>query len=75
MKGDSMFNQNYHGRFVDVYGYTFIALNTKPALSNNSLALSELEVRKAIASLTPVQPMIDVVCKGVNKPRVGLWLG
>lgn len=71
MKDDSIFNQNYHGRFVDVYGYTFIALNTKPALSNNALALSELEVRKALALLTPVQPMIDVVCKGVNKPVVG----
>lgn len=71
LKSDSLFNQNYHGRFVDVYGYTFIALNTKPELSNNALALSELEVRKALAFLTPVQPIIEVVCKGVNKRVVG----
>ncbi|MBK7965978.1 MAG: hypothetical protein IPK10_12325 [Bacteroidetes bacterium] len=71
LKSDSLFNQNYHGRFVDVYGYTFIALNTKPELSNNALALSELEVRNALAYLTPVQSMIDVVCKGVNKRVVG----
>lgn len=71
LKSDSLFNQNYHGRFVDVYGYTFIALNTKPELSNNAIALSELEVRKALAYLTPVQSMIDVVCKGVNKRVVG----
>lgn len=71
LKSDSLFNQNYHGRFVDVYGYTFIALNTKPELSSNALALSELEVRKALAFLTPVQLMIDVVCKGVNKRVVG----
>ncbi|MBL7922618.1 MAG: hypothetical protein JNL88_00320 [Bacteroidia bacterium] len=67
LRGDSTFNRNYHGRFVDVFGYTFIALNTKPGVNKRAMALAELNVRKALALLTPVDKMIEVVNKGVNK--------
>jgi len=68
---DSLFNKNYHGRFVDVYGYTFIGMNMQPKVSHRAISLSDLQVRKALSLLTPVKQIIEVVCKGVNKPING----
>ena len=68
---DSMFNKNYHGNFVDVYGYTFMGLNTRPDEKNRSVALKDREVRRALAYLTPVDNIIKVVNRGVNKRVVG----
>ena len=71
LKTDSTFNRNYHGNFVDIYGYTFVGMNMKPEESGRALALQEKEVRKALALLTPVDEIIRVVNKGVNKRVTG----
>jgi peptide/nickel transport system substrate-binding protein len=71
LKSDSTFNRNYHGNFVDVYGYTFVGMNMRPEESGRALALKEKEVRKALALLTPVDEIIRVVNKGVNKRVAG----
>ena len=67
LKADADFNKNYHGNFVDIYGYTFIGLNMKPEEKSRALCLKEREVRRALALLTPVDKMIQIVNKGVNK--------
>ncbi len=67
LKEDSSFNRNYHSRFVDIYGYTFIGLNMRPDEKNRSVALKDLSVRKSLALITPVDDIIKVVNKGVNK--------
>jgi peptide/nickel transport system substrate-binding protein len=66
LKKDSSFNKNYHSAFVNTYGYTYIALNMKPHPGRN-VALMDNKVRRALALSVPVQQMIDVVQKGVNK--------
>lgn len=71
LKEDSVFNLNYHGNFVDIYGYTFIGLNMKPEEKSRALCLKEKSVRKALALLTPVDRMIQVVNRGVNKRVTG----
>ena len=67
LKEDSVFNKNYHGNFVDIYGYTFIGLNMRPAEKGRAACLEDKNVRKALALLTPVDDMIRIVNKGVNK--------
>jgi peptide/nickel transport system substrate-binding protein len=71
LKADSMFNRNFHGNFVDIYGYTFVGMNMKPDESGRALALKEKDVRRALALLTPVDDIIRVVNKGVNKRVTG----
>ena len=46
-------------------------MNMKPEESGRALALQEKEVRKALALLTPVDEIIRVVNKGVNKRVTG----
>ncbi len=67
LKEDSVFNRNYHGVFVDIYGYTFIGLNLRPTEKSRARCLEERKVRKALALLTPVDDIIRVVNKNVNK--------
>lgn len=71
LKADSMFNRNFHGNFVDIYGYTFVGMNMRPDESGRALALKEKDVRRALALLTPVDDIIRVVNKGVNKRVTG----
>lgn len=71
LKDDSLFNRNYHGNFVDIFGYTFIGLNMKPAENDRAYCLSELSVRKALAHLTPVDNINKVINKGVTKRVIG----
>lgn len=68
---DSNFLQNYHGKFVESFSYSFIAFNTKARVSGRNPALEEPEVRKALAHLTPVQKIIDVVYQGHGTPMAG----
>lgn len=67
LKKDSVFTQNYHGVFVDIYGYTFIGINLKPAEKSRARCLEDINVRKALAFLTPVDNIIKVVNSDVNK--------
>lgn len=67
LQSDSAFNRNYHSRFMDTYGYTYIALNMKPDLKKRKPVLTDAAVRKALAYASPVDDMIRIVNKGINK--------
>lgn len=71
LQQDSSFNRNYHSKFMDTYGYTYIAMNMRPDAAKHSLILSDLNVRKALASAARIDDMIKVVNKGVNKRVAG----
>ena len=70
LRKDSAFNANYHSAFINTYCYTYIALNTKPS-ANHHIALSDKAVRKALAYAVPVERVIQMVNKGVNKRIAG----
>jgi peptide/nickel transport system substrate-binding protein len=67
LREDSSFNKNYHSRFVDIFGYTYVAINMQPEASGRATALADIHVRKAMALSTPVDDIIRIVNKGVNK--------
>jgi peptide/nickel transport system substrate-binding protein len=71
LSNDSNFNKNYNYKFMNTYGYTYIAINTKPDGSKRLPLLTDANVRRALAHLTPVQDIINVVNKGVNQPVNG----
>jgi peptide/nickel transport system substrate-binding protein len=71
LKQDSSFNRNYHSKFMDTYGYTYIAMNMRPDGVKHASILSDLNVRKALASAARIDDMIKVVNKGINKRVAG----
>jgi peptide/nickel transport system substrate-binding protein len=70
LQSDSVFNSNYHSAFINTYGYTYIALNMKPSPGRTTI-LTDKAVRKALAHAVPVDQIIQVVNKGVNKRVAG----
>ncbi|MFM7016057.1 MAG: ABC transporter substrate-binding protein [Bacteroidota bacterium] len=71
LKKDDLFNKNYHSKFVDTYGYTYIAINTRPDGFKQPFILNDINVRKALAFSSPIDEMIKVVNKGINKRVAG----
>ncbi len=67
LQNDSSFNRNYHSKFIDTYGYTYIAMNMHPDGIKHGSCLNDLNVRKALAFAARIDDMIKVVNKGVNK--------
>lgn len=57
------FRKKYRSKFVDRYGFTYIALNMRPGPEREPY-FKQLKVRRAIAHLTPVKELIKVVTKG-----------
>lgn len=71
LQQDSVFNRNYHSKFMDTYGYTYIAMNMRPDGQKHASILNDLNVRRALASAARIDDMIKVVNKGVNKRVAG----
>lgn len=71
LQQDKIFNKNYHSRFIDTYGYTYIAMNMRPDGVNHNLILNDLNVRRALAYSSQIDNMIKVVNKGINKRVAG----
>ncbi len=67
LQSDQSFNKNYHSRFVPTYIYTYIAMNTRPDGVHHHSLFTDKKVRRAMALLTPVDNIIKIVNKGVNK--------
>ncbi len=57
------FRKKYRSKFVERYGFTYIALNMRPGPEREPY-FKQLKVRRAIAHLTPVKELIKVVTKG-----------
>lgn len=64
LQRDSLFNRNYHSVFLNSYAFTFIGLNMRPDGLRHKRILDDVNVRHAIALLTPVDRIIDVVAMG-----------
>ncbi len=71
LREDATFNKNYHSRFMDTYGYTYIAMNMKPDGKQRKKIFDDVKVRRAMSMLTPVDDVIRVVNRGINKRVTG----
>jgi len=58
------FNKNYHSEFKDRYAYNYIGLNMKPDGIKNKPFFVDQKVRRAMAYLTPVDEIIEVMVHG-----------
>ena len=58
------FNKNYHSEFKDRYAYNYIGLNMKPDGIKNKPFFIDQKVRRAMAYLTPVDEIIEVMVHG-----------
>lgn len=57
------FNENYASDYVGSFTYAYLGMNMKPA-SGRTPFFTDKRVRKAIAHLTPVEEIIEVMAKG-----------
>ncbi|MBC8172601.1 MAG: hypothetical protein H7X71_01735 [Chitinophagales bacterium] len=64
LQNDSAFNRNYNAKFNEQYGYNYIAMNMKPDGINNKKFFTDAKVRRAMANLTPVDEIIQVISLG-----------
>ncbi|MEP7265814.1 MAG: ABC transporter substrate-binding protein, partial [Bacteroidota bacterium] len=71
LREDAAFNKNYHSRFMDTYGYTYIAMNMRPDGKQRQQFFNDKNVRRAMALLTPVDDVIRVVNRNINKRITG----
>ncbi|MBL7927848.1 MAG: hypothetical protein JNL47_00020 [Bacteroidia bacterium] len=71
LKDDSLFNRNYHSRFVDTFFFTYAGLNNKPEIAGRKKLFDQTAVRKAMAYLTPADEINRLVNKGLNKRMTG----
>lgn len=71
LKEDSLFNKNYHSRFVDSFFFTYAGMNNKPEITGRKKLFDNSTVRKAMAYLTPVDEINRIVNKGLNKRMIG----
>ncbi len=71
LQKDSNFNANYNSCFVNTYKSWFVAMNTKPDGVRNKKIFTDKRVRKAMALLTPVDLINNVINKGRNMRMAG----
>lgn len=71
LKEDTLFDRNYHSRFVDSFFFTYTGMNNKPELSGRKKLFDNTAVRNAMAYLTPVDEINRIVNKGLNKRMTG----
>ncbi|MEO8147645.1 MAG: ABC transporter substrate-binding protein [Bacteroidia bacterium] len=67
LQQDSSFNKNYNSAFVSTFNYTYAAFNCKPDGNAHKKLFTDKNVRRAIALLTPVDQINQVLNKGKNK--------
>lgn len=64
LQRDSNFNRNYNSVFLNSYSFTYMGLNIRPDGIRHKRILDDVKVRRAIAMLTPVDRIIQVVAMG-----------
>lgn len=64
LQRDSSFNRNYNAGFMENYGMNYIALNMRPDGVKHKKIFDDVKVRHAMALLTPVDRMIEVLALG-----------
>lgn len=63
LKRKDYFNENYQGRAIESFTFTYLGLNMKPEGSRTPF-FTDVRVRKAIAHLVPINEIIHVIAKG-----------
>lgn len=71
LRENADFNKNYNSGFIDTYNYSYAAFNTKPDGIQHKKLFTDPKTRRALALLTPVDQMIQIVHKGKNKRMTG----
>ncbi len=71
LQTDSNFNRNFHSRFTDSFNYTYIGMNMRPDGVKHKKLFTDKLVRRAMAHLTPVDDLNQVINKGINKRMTG----
>ena len=71
LKSDPNFNKNYTSRFLDSYGYTYIAMNMRSDGISHKRLFDDVRIRRAMALLAPIDDLIRIVNKGINKRITG----
>jgi len=66
LKENEDFNKNFHSLFTPSYNYTYIAMNERPDGVSHKKIFNDLNVRKAMAYLTPVDNIIQFVYKNYS---------
>ena len=64
LQNKDYFNENYHSEFKDRYAYNYIGLNMKPDGLKYKPFFIDQKVRRAMAYLTPVEEIIEVMVHG-----------
>ena len=70
MAEDTSFTNKYYHRFTDQFNFTYIAFNTKPKEGRNPI-FKDVELRRAIAMLTPVEELIETFLNGKATRMIG----
>ncbi len=55
------FKKNFHFNNVDIFGLSFVALNTRPAPDSKAKALADVDVREALCYATPYSEILDEI--------------
>lgn len=64
LQTDANFNRNYHSAFTDNYNMNYIGMNSRPDGVQHKNFFTDVKVRRAMALLTPVDQIIQVLANG-----------
>lgn len=71
LQQDADFNKNYHSAFVDFINYSYIAMNCRPDGVKRKKLFTDPNVRRAMALLTPIEQIIEIIYQGKAQRQVG----
>ena len=64
------FNAAYHSAFMNQYSYYYVGMNTRPDGIKRKPFFDDVKVRKAMAYLTPVDEIVEVLLHGEGSRQV-----
>ncbi len=71
LQEDAAFHSNYHSAFIDFINYSYIAMNCRPDGVKRKKFFTDQKVRRAMALLTPIDQIIEVIYQGKAQRQVG----
>jgi len=70
LRRSTNFTENFDSDFVDLFGFVYIGLNTKPDGINHKPIFTDQRVRRALAYATPCDEIIQIMLKGYGERQV-----
>lgn len=71
LKRDAAFNERYTAELSNTYNYTYVALNMRPDGVRHKKLFNDVNVRKAVAMLTPYEQINKVLYDNQNQRVAG----